>query len=289
MTYELCRVATEDGLLLDGALAAPKSQPRDRQRAWLAIHGGGSNFTAPGILDSLGSMLTQRGDAYLRLNTRGHDLMARIPRMNDSVLGGAAYENLDEARHDLAAGCVWLMDQGFAEISLIGHSLGALKLLIAAAAGNLPGVTEIVCLSPPRLNHELLAKSDVFRADYDAAVAYVDAGRDDTLVKMREPTPITITADGALYKYGPKNHYDYLNLLPKIHLPTLVVMHGDVGASMAFHDAADLLGELSRRSTSLHVDVIPNATISYAGHESAVVSHIDHWRTRAQSELDVSI
>src|SRR5262245_40879639 len=96
---ELCRVKTSDGLLLDGALRIPAGArsglPID---ACLLIHGTGSSFTAPGLLEAFANQTAAAGIPSLRVNTRGHDLMARIPTEKGSVLGGAAYENIADSR-----------------------------------------------------------------------------------------------------------------------------------------------------------------------------------------------
>ena len=54
MPLELIRVTTNDELYLDGALLLPESEvssslPVD---AFLLIHGTGSNFYAPGVLET---------------------------------------------------------------------------------------------------------------------------------------------------------------------------------------------------------------------------------------------
>ena len=76
---ELCRVTTQDGLHLDGALRVPDQRatqlPID---ACLLIHGTGSNFTAPGLMETFAHQAVDAGLVSLRVNTRGHDLMARI-------------------------------------------------------------------------------------------------------------------------------------------------------------------------------------------------------------------
>ena len=101
---ELCRVTTHDGLLLDGALRVPE-QATDRLPvdACLLVHGTGSNFTTPGVLETLAQQAVDAGLTSLRVNTRGHDLMARIPRPDGAILGGASYENIADCRHDLSA------------------------------------------------------------------------------------------------------------------------------------------------------------------------------------------
>jgi len=69
---ELARVETADGIWLDGLFepAAAGTRPGD---ACLLVHGTGSNFYAPGVLEVFARQARDAGLATLRINTRGHD------------------------------------------------------------------------------------------------------------------------------------------------------------------------------------------------------------------------
>ena len=75
MSLELVRVVTNDEIYLDGALLLPDEGvtaelPVD---AFLLVHGTGSNFYAPGVLETFARQAAEAGAPALRINTRGHD------------------------------------------------------------------------------------------------------------------------------------------------------------------------------------------------------------------------
>jgi len=291
MNDQLCSIPTRDGLLLDGAFAAPMAgENSPTGRAWVFVHGTGANFSSPGILKGLSEVFTARGDAVLRLNTRGHDLMAKIPSMQGSVPGGAAYERLDEAPEDVAAACNWLGEQDFSRISLLGHSLGGVKILLAQAAHPQQGVDELVCLSPPRFLHEKLKTSAVFSEDYRAAEERVAAGRGQELIHMREPMSLVMTAEGAVQKYGPANRFDFVPHLAEVNRPTLVVIdRTSPTTSSAFHELPETLAECRAASPAIDVQLLPHVDIGYRNVELDLATAIDAWRVRRARDMDVSI
>ena len=66
---------------------------------------------------------------------------------------GAAYEAVDDCRHDLTAWVDYLKRRAGSRIGLVGHSLGAVKCLYALAREPGLSVACVVALSPPRLSH----------------------------------------------------------------------------------------------------------------------------------------
>src|SRR5262249_59975695 len=101
----LVRVTTRDGIRLDGSLhtpSSPKSGPLD---AIVCVHGTGSNFYSSTLFDEIAAALLELNVAVVRVNTRGHDLMSTAATARGGRRQGAAYEILDDCRHDLAA-CV---------------------------------------------------------------------------------------------------------------------------------------------------------------------------------------
>ncbi|HTI52143.1 MAG TPA: hypothetical protein VL475_14370, partial [Planctomycetaceae bacterium] len=102
-TCELVRVTTSDGLSLDGALVSPECSGTLPVDAFLLVHGTGSNFYAPGVLETFAQHAVKAGAAVLRVNTRGHDGISSIPGRGRSVKGGAAFEKIGDCVHDLHA------------------------------------------------------------------------------------------------------------------------------------------------------------------------------------------
>ena len=61
---------------------------------------------------------------------------------------GAAYEIVDECRHDVAAWVAWLRQRIGPRIGLVGHSMGAVKALYAAAYEADIEAAVIIAISP---------------------------------------------------------------------------------------------------------------------------------------------
>src|SRR5437763_4853916 len=93
---------------------------------------------------------------------------------------GAAYEVVDDCRHDVAAWAGWLRQHAGPRVGLLGHSLGAVKALYATAREPPPPPACVVAVSPPRLSHSWFLAGDqaeAFRATFEQAQALVAAGR----------------------------------------------------------------------------------------------------------------
>src|SRR4051794_37828289 len=113
MRGDLVQAATRDGVRLDGAFQkVPADKPRQLGLdAVCLVHGTGGSFYTSTLLDELSERLLQLGCPVLRVNTRGHDLMSTAARGRVGIRQGAAYERVDDCRHDLAAWSGWLRER----------------------------------------------------------------------------------------------------------------------------------------------------------------------------------
>src|SRR5262249_21592298 len=155
-TLELVRIETTDGLVLDGALRRPRKTGQLPVDAFLLIHGTGSNFYAPGVLETFADQAVAEGTAVLRVNTRGHDGMCSIPAQSGSLKGGATCERISDCPLDVDAWANWLEVQGLARVILVGHSMGGVKAIYAQAHAPHLAVQGIIGISPPRFAHKRL-------------------------------------------------------------------------------------------------------------------------------------
>ena len=154
MLVDLIHITTRDGVRLDGMLQLPTTDPS----AWpvdavCMVHGTGGNFYASTLFDTVAERCLERGCAVLRINTRGHDGISNAVTSKGGRRLGAAYEVVDDCRHDLAACIDWLKTNVGPRVGLIGHSLGAVKCLYALAHEPALDVACIVGISPPRLSY----------------------------------------------------------------------------------------------------------------------------------------
>src|SRR5437660_1984137 len=148
MLVDLVQTTTRDGVRLDGIYQAGQGAAE----AFLCVHGTGGNFYSSTLFDALNEKLLSLGFGVLRVNTRGRDLMSAASTSRGGRRLGAAYEVVDDCRHDLAAWIAWLKEKAGPRIGLLGHSLGAVKCLYALANDPDPAVVCAIAISPPRLS-----------------------------------------------------------------------------------------------------------------------------------------
>lgn len=287
MSMRLVQTTTRDSVRLDGSFqssAAPGS-------AGLAVdglcfvHGTGGSFYTSTLFDNLADRFLELGCAVLRINTRGHDLMSTASTSRGGRRLGAAYEVVDECRHDLTAWAEWLKQQTGPQIGLIGHSLGAVKCLYALAHEPQLAVTCVAALSPPRLSYSWFCSSPEgkqFLETYSQAERHVEHGQATALLDVKLPLPFVVAAGGYLEKYGPEERYNYLRFLPSVSCPTLITLGSvEVENNMAFRAVPEALAELGVRKGMLSIETIAGADHFYSSTRPALVTCVETW-LRAQ-------
>lgn len=138
----LVRIHTRDGVALDGVVAEP---PRRRDTALIWVHGLGSVFSSgQPLIRALSQRLTRAGVAYLKLNNRGHDVVARAGRR----LAGSTFERFGDSVKDIRATIDLARRAGYRRVILAGHSTGANKVLHYAARARDRRVAGLILLGP---------------------------------------------------------------------------------------------------------------------------------------------
>ena len=275
MLVDLIQVTTRDGVRIDGVYQAPARLPARHVDGCILVHGTGSNFYGSTLFDPLAERLIALGVGVLRINTRGHDLMSTASTARGGRRFGAAYEVVDDCRHDLAAWIDWLQERCGPSVGLVGHSLGALKCLYAMAVEPDARVQRLIAVSPPRLSHSWFLASDraaEFRDEYDRASALVAVGEPETLLEVGVPLPFVVTAAGYVEKYGPDERYNYLRWIDRVRRPALVTF-GEIEAknNMAFRDAA---AAIAKAAPGIAVETIAGADHFYSGVREALIEEI---------------
>jgi pimeloyl-ACP methyl ester carboxylesterase len=279
---DLVQTTTRDGVRLDGSLQVPNvgaaSIPAD---AFCLVHGTGGNFYSSTLFDAFAERLLGMGCAVLRVNTRGHDGISNAVTARGGQRLGAAYEIVDDCRHDLAAWLDWLRQRAGSRVGLIGHSLGAVKCLYAQAHEPALNPACIVAVSPPRLSYSWFcsgAAAGEFLRTYQQAQEHLDGGRPTGLLDVKFPMSFAITAAGYAEKYGPDERYNYLNLVSGVKCPTLITLGSlEVENNAAFQGTPEAIETLRVRKTDLHLEVIAGADHFYSGVRSEVVGRVERW------------
>jgi dienelactone hydrolase len=283
MLVDLVQVTTRDGLRLDGVFQAPAAgrSPGIPVDAFCLLHGTGGSFYSSTLLEAFAERLLELGCTVLRVNTRGHDGISTASTAKGGRRQGAAYEVVDDCRHDIAAWIDWLRQRTGSRIGLLGHSSGAVKAIYAVAHEPQLSVACLVALSPPRISYSWFCSSPEgpsFLEEFAAADRLASAARPTALLDVKLPLPIVMTAAGYLEKYGPDERYNFLRFLGAVPCPVLVTLGGiEVGNNMAFRGLPEALHDLAGRSTHLHVEMVEGADHFYSGVRDEVVDRVARW------------
>ena len=266
---ELVETWTADGMRLHGALDLSDKPSELIVDGVILFSGVGSNFYSSGLINKIADDCVRAGICALRVNTRGHDTVNTLKTRQGGALQGAAYEVIDDCRHDVAAWVEFLNDRGLQRIGLIGHSLGALKVLYSQAHSATDSVVASIAVSPPRLNFELFntgAKAADFKQSFREASELVAAGQGQMLFQALFPFPMIRSAKHFVDKYGPESRYDILNFSSQVSSKTLITF-GAVElqtGGVAFENLDQKLSQLDW-SIVPQIETIPNADHFYSG------------------------
>lgn len=281
MQVDLVQVQTRDGVRLDGIYQAPPQPAAVPIDAFCLVHGTGGSFYSSTLFDAVVERLLALGCGVLRINTRGHDLMSTAVTAKGGRRLGAAYEVVDDCRHDLAAWIDWLKQHAGPRIGLIGHSLGAVKCLYALAHEPQLEVASTIAISPPRLSYSWFCANPEggrFLETYGLAERHVAAGEPAALLEVKLPLPFVVTAAGYVEKYGPDERYNYLRFIRSVRCPVLVTLGAiEMENNMAFRGAAEALAEAA---PTCAVEVIPAADHFYSAARPELLRRTEAWLRR---------
>jgi pimeloyl-ACP methyl ester carboxylesterase len=283
MIVDLVQITTRDRVRLDGMFQAPSGPTRSTLAVdgFCLIHGTGGNFYSSTLFDHFADGFLKKGASVLRVNTRGHDGISTAATERGGRRQGAAYEAVDDCRHDLAACLDWLRQQIGPRVGLLGHSMGAVKCLYAVAHEPSLAPARLVALSPPRLSYSWFCSSPEgakFLETYHLADQHVTAGQPATLLEVQVPLPYVISAAGYVEKYGPDERFNYLRFLPSVPCPSLITLgETEVRSNMAFRETPAAIAELARKYARFTVMTFPNADHFYTGAREQVLNRVEAW------------
>ena len=267
MLGTLVQTNTSDGVRLHGFL----SEPTPSHHAWILVHSVNSNFYSSSLLLELGRQLASEDTAVLLINTRGHDILSFNSGPTPMRIG-SQIEIISSSQLDLDAWFQFLTRKGVQSVSLLGHSLGALKCVLWSLK-NSECLRALVAVSPPRLNTDLLlgdpVRGAVFLKHLQDANQKCDSGHPDSVMKVRFPLPMWVCAATYKDKYGSREKYDYLAMAKAICVPTLWTFgqfEVEGGSANFKHADIELKKQLANQfkgSKKHTIHVVSNADHSY--------------------------
>ena len=239
MLVELVSFLNDDGLGLDGAFYPPTGEI-DRAGmvdALLLLHGSRGNFYDD-TTKSMAEDLSAQGYACLPLNTNAHDTAWYDPGSQE--FKGNAFEMLDSTCIDIQAGIDHLTERGYQRIGLLGHSMGAVRVVYYSATHDDSRVSTIIPISPVRLSYSYFMESEdaeEFSANIKIARRLVSSGEPQALLRVNHPIPQLFSAHSFLDKHGPEEKYNLINHAHRIRVPMLT-LNGSLETHSRLRDMA---------------------------------------------------
>lgn len=118
---------TEDEIELVGLLERPTNPTK---RVVISVHGMQSNCLKRRE-DILSKEISNAGVAYFAFNNRGAELMTYTRKTTGEKIlnGGSVYENVLDGYYDIKGAINKMLELGYTDIYLQGHSLGCTKIV----------------------------------------------------------------------------------------------------------------------------------------------------------------
>ncbi len=283
MLVELVRTKTSDGVRLDGSLAQPSGPPATASgiQGVILLHGVGGSFYSGTLFDRLAECLLASGLAVLRVNTRGHGAFNMLATDGGAMRGGAAFETVDQCRHDIHAWTGLLRERGLQHIGLLGHSLGAIKALYAAAHDPPLAVDCLVAASPPRLSYTAFQhgpRSSDFTESLATAKQLVKQGRPEQLITVKFPFPLLISAASYVDKYGDER-YNFVKFVDRVGPPTLFTYGAKEleEGGVAFAGLPEAIRQATSPAAAVDIITVPDADHFYNGQHDALATVVLQW------------
>ena len=291
MSVELVDVQTEDGIRLHGALQSASSHAPELV---ICLHGVGSNFYGSTMMNRVSDAVVCAGRDVLRVNTRGHDNVFTAHTRTGAQRLGAAYEIVDECRIDVSAWVGWAQQRGYRRVILLGHSLGAIKILYAQSLQPHPLVHALVAISPPRLSASAFrqsARSSDYLESLLTARRMLEQDRGGELIEIQFPFPMVISAASFHDKYGPQERYNILRFVEQIRCSSLYIYGGQEleHGGPAFAGLPDAIQECTATQHSadgsIETHVVPDADHLYTHTRDELCRVVGDWLQRIASPL----
>jgi alpha-beta hydrolase superfamily lysophospholipase len=287
--FYISEIKTKDGLLHQGIYFAPKQL---RKRAVLWVHGLSAAFYNDiNLYEAVTNACEKEGWGFALFNNRGHDLIAGIRKYDGTppngysyYPGGAGNEIFEECIFDIDAGVDFLVEKGFTEVVIVGHSTGANKACYYAATEKNSHVVGVVLLGPMSDRLETSISQEKHKQDLELMYQLIKDGKGDELLLGYHFFPITPKRYISLFEPGStEDVFDYGDQKPTmtsfsaIKLPLLVVLaENDEAADRPMREIKKVFDSHATSEQYKSV-IIPDALHKFHDKENNVATAIVDW------------
>lgn len=275
----------DDKTELVGLLEKPE---KETNKVVISIHGMQSNCLKQRET-ILSNKITEAGIAYFTFNNRGHELMTYTRKVEGKKVldGGSVYEDVLDGYYDIKGAINKMLELGYTDIYLQGHSLGCTKIVYAynklKKENHVQNIKGIILLSlvdiPDCQKYDLGNK-------YDKMMEYAEnkekEGKTNELMPIEAfDHPISVKSYLRYFKYNEEidfaRYSDKAYTFPElnnIEVP-LFLRWGNV-YELVIQDLKELVKIFKEKvhNSKLDVDYIDGADHGYTGKEELLAKQI---------------
>lgn len=288
-TFQLAEIITKDKLVHQGIFFQPK---HPQKKAMLWVHGLTGRFYGDvELINQFAEACEKQGFGFASFNTRGHDIISGIRKIDKRkktgfahLTLGAGFERFEDSVFDIQAGISFLAKQGFSQIIVVGHSTGANKVCYYAATRQDPRVLGIVLAGPMSDRHSRNTDKKAYKKNLSLMQRLMNEKKDDKLLAGFHFFPMTpkrwlsLLAEGSsedIFNYGDSK--GTLKTFQKIRKKLLVVLSENDETADRPIAMIKKAFDVHAKSSSYKSIVIPAATHSYTGKEKEFVKEVVSW------------
>lgn len=287
--WYLDEIITKDKLIHQGIYFQPSKHNR---KAILWVHGlTGRFYSDITLMNLFAEGCNMNGWGFAAFNNRGHDVVANIRKVDHRkrsgfahAMYGAGLETFEDCIWDIDAGIAYLVDKGFDQVILVGHSTGANKVCFYSGTRHDPRLAGVVLAGPMSDRFSRNAGKEDYRDNLALMNKFIKQGEGDEIVSGRHFFPMTPnrwmsllapnTAED-VFNYGDSK--SVLAVFSKIRKPLLVVLSElDETADRPINKIKKIFDKYARAKRYKSI-IMPQATHSYTGKEKEFVETIISW------------
>ncbi len=277
MNQKLVRIQSIDKIELPGILYYPKTKTN---KIIIHVHGINGNFYENHFLDTLATLYTKKGYAFLTFNNRGRGFVSDLMKNKERIILGACYEQFKDCLLDLDGVISWANKNNYNEIILQGHSYGCNKVSYYYTKRKNENIKSLILLSPCDMPN--LAKKFLEKNEYDEAkkqsTKLTQENKEDSLIPFSFFATNYISAKTFYYDLLPNGENDFFRyrekstkskILNEISIPVLAIF-GETDSYVLTEDI-DIVKEYLKENIKIgDVKIIPGADHSFTDKEQTL-------------------
>lgn len=287
MKTKFVRIVTKDKLILSGNLYSPD---KTTKKTILHIHGMSGNFYENLFLDYMAYEFTKNGYSFFSVNNRGAGTFFDFPIKGKKEAHkriGNAYEKFEECIFDIKAGIDFLEKEGFKEIILQGHSLGAVKVAYYMAKTKDKRVSKLILVSPSDMVGLTEDKDHTKRMSLSKRLITEGKGSEllpDLLwgwARLSAATYVNLSERNTAVDVFNTYDKEAPSCIKDITIPILAILGGtDDAAILPIKEALEVIKNKAKKAPRFGKLIIGKAPHSYFGYEKSLAKGIVDWLKR---------